>query len=96
MLLGLIREKLEIGTYPFKPARCVLIPKAGTSKKRKLGIPVVMDCIVSQSLHTVLEEILELLTLHCQIPKGTKAIVLQKVELYLIRQVWRNDRDYLC
>jgi RNA-directed DNA polymerase len=42
-LLKLIYEKLKAGTYRFKPARRVLIPKEGTSKKRKLGIPVVMD-----------------------------------------------------
>lgn len=56
-LLSLIHEKLTAGTYRFKPARRVLIPKPGSSKKRKLGIPVVMDRVVSQSLHTVLEEI---------------------------------------
>lgn len=56
-LLDLIHAKLEAGTYRFKPARRVLIPKPGTTKKRKLGIPVVMDRVVSQSLYTVLEEI---------------------------------------
>ncbi len=56
-LLALIREKLITGTYRFKPARRVLIPKPGTTQKRKLGIPVVMDRIVSQSLHSVLAEI---------------------------------------
>jgi group II intron reverse transcriptase/maturase len=56
-LLERIHEKLKAGTYRFQPAKRVLIPKPGTSKKRKLGIPVVMDRIVSQSLHTVLEEI---------------------------------------
>jgi RNA-directed DNA polymerase len=55
--LELIQNKLEAGTYRFKPARRVLIPKEGSSKKRKLGIPVVMDRIVSQSLNLVLEEI---------------------------------------
>jgi group II intron reverse transcriptase/maturase len=59
-LLELIHEKLEAGTYRFKPAKRVLIPKPGTSKKRKLGIPVVMDRIVSQSLHTVLDEIFDM------------------------------------
>jgi hypothetical protein len=58
-LLDLIYAKLEAGTYRFKPARRVLIPKPGTTKKRKLGIPVVMDRIVSQSLYTVLEEIFD-------------------------------------
>jgi len=56
-LLALIQEKLTAGTYRFKPARRALIPKPGTAQKRKLGIPVVMDRIVSQSLHTVLSEI---------------------------------------
>ena len=47
-LLELIHEKLKAGTYRFKPARRVLIPKEGTSKMRKLGIPVVMDRIVAR------------------------------------------------
>jgi group II intron reverse transcriptase/maturase len=55
--LDLIAEKLRNGTYRFNPARRVEIPKPGSTKKRKLGIPVVMDRIVSQSLHSVLEEI---------------------------------------
>jgi RNA-directed DNA polymerase len=58
-LLELIQEKLKGGTYRFKPARRVLIPKEGTSKKRKLGIPVVMDRIVSQSINLVFEEIFD-------------------------------------
>jgi RNA-directed DNA polymerase len=58
-LLTLIHEKLKAGTYRFKPARRVLIPKPGSSKKRKLGIPVVMDRVVSQSLQKVLAEIFD-------------------------------------
>ena len=58
-LLEVIRAKLKAGKYRFKPARRKEIPKPGTTKKRKLGIPVVMDRIVGQSLHTVLEEIFE-------------------------------------
>lgn len=58
-LLGLIHEKLKEGIYRFKPARRVLIPKEGTSKMRKLGIPVVMDRIVAQSIHLVFEEIFD-------------------------------------
>jgi len=54
-LLALIHDKLQSGTYRFQPARRVLIPKEGTSKMRKLGIPVVMDRIVGQSMHSVLE-----------------------------------------
>ena len=58
-LLDLIHEKLKAGTYRFKPARRVLIPKEGSSKKRKLGIPVVMDRIVSQSVNLVFEGIFD-------------------------------------
>ena len=56
-LLKLIHDKLEAGTYRFKPARRKLIPKKGSSKKRKLGIPVVMDRIVSQSMNLTFEGI---------------------------------------
>jgi RNA-directed DNA polymerase len=58
-LLDLIQAKLQAGTYRFKPARRVQIPKPGSTKKRNLGIPVVMDRIVSHSLHSVLEELFE-------------------------------------
>jgi len=58
-LLEVIHEKLKAGGYRFKPARRALIPKPGTTQKRKLGIPVVMDRIVSQSLYTVLWEIFD-------------------------------------
>lgn len=58
-LLALIHDKLKSGSYRFKPARRVLIPKEGTSKKRKLGIPVVMDRIVGLSMHRVLEALFE-------------------------------------
>jgi RNA-directed DNA polymerase len=58
-LLQLIQEKLKTETCRFKPARRVLIPKEGTSKKRKLGIPVVMDRIVSQSINLVFTEIFD-------------------------------------
>jgi group II intron reverse transcriptase/maturase len=54
-LLALIHDKLQSGSYRFQPARRVLIPKEGTSKMRKLGIPVIMDRVVGQSMHSVLE-----------------------------------------
>lgn len=56
-LLLFIQEGLKAGSYRFKPARRVLIPKPGTEKMRKLGIPVVMDRVVSQSINLVFEEI---------------------------------------
>jgi len=58
-LLARIHATLQAGHYRFQPARRVLIPKAGTSKMRKLGIPVVMDRIVGTSMHRLLEEIFD-------------------------------------
>jgi len=58
-LLREIQEKLKAGIYRFQPARRVLIEKEGTQKKRKLGIPTVMDRIVSQSASLVLQEIFD-------------------------------------
>ena len=58
-LLALIHDKLKSGNYRFQPARRVLIPKEGTSRMRKLGIPVVMDRIAGVSMHSVLEEIFD-------------------------------------
>ena len=58
-LLGLLHDKLKSGSYRFRPARRVEIPKEGTSKTRKLGIPVVMDRIVGLSMLSVLEELFE-------------------------------------
>ena len=58
-LLALIHDKLQSGTYRFQPVKRVLIPKPGTTNKRKLGIPVVMDRIVGASMHSVLEGIFD-------------------------------------
>lgn len=58
-LLALIHDRLSSGTYRFQPALRVEIPKEGTSKMRKLGIPVVMDRIVGTSMHLVLDEIFD-------------------------------------
>ena len=58
-LLEVIHEKLKAGNYRCKPARRVLIPKEGSAKMRKLGIPVVMDRVVSQSTNLVFQEIFE-------------------------------------
>ena len=58
--LDLILEKLKTGRYRFKPARRVLIAKEGSSsKKRKLGIPVIMDRIVNQSLNLAFMDIFD-------------------------------------
>jgi len=58
-LMPIIRNKLMDGSYRFKPARRVEIPKPGTTKTRNLGIPVIMDRIVSTSIQRVFEEIFE-------------------------------------
>ena len=59
-LFPIIRRKLEAGEYRFKPARRVLIPKEGAKGKfRKLGIPVVVDRIVSASIALAFEEIFD-------------------------------------
>ncbi len=58
-LLMLIHEKLKSGTHRFKPARRALIPKEGGSEMRKLGIPIVMDRVVSQSVNLVFQEIFD-------------------------------------
>ncbi len=57
LLLSIIQKKLKAGQYKFKPARRVYIPKPGSSKKRGLGIPVVMDRIVSQSINLAFMDI---------------------------------------
>ncbi len=59
ILLREIQGKLQAGIYRFQPARRALIEKEGSQKKRKLGIPTVMDRIVSQSAHLVLERIFD-------------------------------------
>ncbi len=59
-LFPIIYRELKAGTYRFKPARRVLIPKEGSKGKfRKLGIPVIMDRIVSASMTLVFEGIFD-------------------------------------
>ncbi len=58
-LFELIYEKLKAGTYRFRPAKRVLIAKEGSSKMRKLGIPVIVDRIVSQAINLVFIEIFD-------------------------------------
>lgn len=58
-LAPIIVSKLKEGTYRFKPAKRVYIQKPNSNKMRPLGIPVVMDRIVSQSINTVLQEIFD-------------------------------------
>ena len=59
-LFPIIYRELKAGSYRFKPARRVLIPKEGAKGKfRKLGIPVIMDRIVGASMTLVFEDIFD-------------------------------------
>jgi RNA-directed DNA polymerase len=50
-----IRNQLLEGSYRPKPVRRVEIPKPGSDKKRKLGIPSCVDRFVQQALQQVLQ-----------------------------------------
>ncbi len=56
--LGLLSADLRNWRYRPQPAQRVLIPKPGTTKTRKIGIPRVCDRIVQCSLKQSLEPIL--------------------------------------
>nr|WP_205164229.1 group II intron reverse transcriptase/maturase [Arthrobacter roseus] len=57
--LGQTREQLKTRTFVPLPVRERLIPKPGSSKLRRLGIPTAMDRVVQASLALVLEPIFE-------------------------------------
>ncbi len=53
-------ESLLVGTYQPQPVLGVEIPKPGKNKGvRQLGIPTVVDRLVQQAIHQVLEPILD-------------------------------------
>jgi RNA-directed DNA polymerase len=54
-----VREALRSRTFRPLPVRERLIPKPGSSKKRRLGIPTVTDRVVQASLKLILEPIFE-------------------------------------
>ena len=54
-----IIEKMRKGTYQFKPARRIYIPKPGRKEKRPLGIPSAEDKIVQEVLRMILEAVFE-------------------------------------
>ncbi len=57
--LGDIRGALRAGTFRPLPVRERMIPKPGTRKRRRLGIPTGTDRVVQASLKLVLEPIFE-------------------------------------
>jgi len=57
--LGWIRGSLKSGDFAPVEVRRVLIPKPGTGRFRKLGIPTIADRVVQASLKLVLEPIFE-------------------------------------
>jgi RNA-directed DNA polymerase len=54
-----VREALRSRTFAPLPVRERMIPKPGTRKRRRLGIPTVTDRVVQASLKLVLEPIFE-------------------------------------
>jgi RNA-directed DNA polymerase len=54
-----VEEQLKGNTYQPKPVKRVLIPKPGSSEKRPLGIPTVVDRVVQGALKMVIEPIFE-------------------------------------
>lgn len=57
--LAQVRDELKRRTFRPLPVRERMIPKPGTRKRRRLGIPTVTDRVVQASLKLVLEPILE-------------------------------------
>ncbi|MFI6778093.1 group II intron reverse transcriptase/maturase [Nocardia sp. NPDC050412] len=57
--LGQVREQVKARTFTPLPVRERLIPKPGSGKLRRLGIPTAMDRTVQASLLLVLEPIFE-------------------------------------
>ena len=54
-----IRERLLSGSYEPKPVRRVEIPKPDGKGVRKLGIPTVIDRLIQQALHQVMNPIFD-------------------------------------
>ena len=57
--LGTVREQLRARTFRPLAVRERMIPKPGTRKRRRLGIPTVTDRVVQAALKLVLEPIFE-------------------------------------
>lgn len=64
-LVGGLREALKARSFRPLPVRERMIPKPGTSKKRRLGIATVRDRVVQAALKLVLEPVFEADFLPC-------------------------------
>lgn len=54
-----VKEHIMEGSYQPKPVKRVWIPKPGSTEKRPLGIPTVLDRVVQTALRMVIEPIFE-------------------------------------
>ena len=57
--LGILHQKLKDDSYRPRPVRRVEIEKPGSSTKRQLGVPTILDRVCQQALANVLEPIFE-------------------------------------
>ena len=54
-----IKEELLAGSYQPQPVRRVEIPKPGGRGTRKLGVPTVLDRLIQQAVHQVLNPLFD-------------------------------------
>ena len=54
-----LAEELRSGSYRPRPVRQMEVPKPGSRKKRKLGLPCVRDKVVQEALRSLIEPIFE-------------------------------------
>jgi RNA-directed DNA polymerase len=63
--LGQLRDELKDRSFRPIPVRERMIPKPGTTKRRRLGIPALRDRVVQGALKLVLEPVFEADFLPC-------------------------------
>ena len=63
--IRIISEQLRDGSFSFTPARGVLIPKAGSTKKRPIKVPAVRDRVVLKAIALLIRPKFEKYDLDC-------------------------------